>query len=165
MLILAELELTQQNVSVTPEVHIFEIQYRSADYDRALELRERVLRAPLGLTFSKKQLKAESEECHVVAQSAGGEILASASIVWKAPTTAKLRQVVVAPDFQSQGLGTRIVQFAESIAQQKERTLIYCHARKPVTAFYTKLGFQIVGSQFEEIGIDHFRMEKGIPPR
>jgi predicted GNAT family N-acyltransferase len=34
------------------------------------------------------------------------------------------------------------------------------HARETAVPFYLKLGYEVVGGQFEEVGIPHFKMEK-----
>jgi len=34
------------------------------------------------------------------------------------------------------------------------------HARSPVVEFYQKSGYAIIGESFEEVGIQHFRMQK-----
>lgn len=137
-----------------------EIQHRSPDYVSALEFRDRILRAPLGLGFSEEQVEAESTETHLIAKSDTGEVVASACIVWTDATTAKFRQIAVAEEEQGQGLGKQMVEFVESTIWHSGRTLIFCHARQTVSEFYRRLGYEVHGDLFEEIGIPHVRMEK-----
>ncbi|MEM1296073.1 MAG: GNAT family N-acetyltransferase, partial [Verrucomicrobiota bacterium] len=131
------------------EIQHKEVEHRSPDYEKALDLRDRVLRAPLSLDFTKEQLDAESDETHLVAKSVSGDILATACLVWTDETTAKLRQVAVEPDSRGLGLGEEIVRFAESRVALSGRSSVYCHARHTVIGFYEKLGYKIIGTSFE----------------
>jgi len=52
------------------------------------------------------------------------------------------------------------LQFAENIARDRGFKVIVMHARKTAVGFYEKLGYKITSSEFEEISIPHYLMEK-----
>jgi predicted GNAT family N-acyltransferase len=47
---------------------------------------------------------------------------------------------------------------AQDIEMGKQKMVL--HARDSALDFYLSLGYNIVGDQFEEVGISHHRMEK-----
>jgi len=73
-----------------------------------------------------------------------------------------MRQVAVTDQWQSKGLGRRMVRYAERFARDRGFKLMFCHAREDVVPFYTHLGYTLSGDPFVEIGIKHQRMEKGL---
>ena len=69
----------------------------------------------------------------------------------------KLERFAVLPDYRKNGIATAILQ---EILQEVSNTgkNIYLHAQLPVVKLYEKAGFQTVGEQFTEAGIEHFKM-------
>ena len=45
-----------------------------------------------------------------------------------------------------------------AFAQETKVSEIQIHARDDVTSFYERLGFEVVGEPFEEVGIKHRHM-------
>jgi predicted GNAT family N-acyltransferase len=41
-------------------------------------------------------------------------------------------------------------------------TSVFLHSRHYAAGFYEKLGYSICSEVFQEVGMDHFAMEKGI---
>lgn len=72
----------------------------------------------------------------------------------------KMRQVAVAETARGINAGTRMVEFSEKVAREEGYTRIELNARKTAVSFYLKNGYSIVGEEFTEIGIPHFRMIK-----
>ncbi|MGB3616781.1 MAG: GNAT family N-acetyltransferase [Catalinimonas sp.] len=77
----------------------------------------------------------------------------------------KLERFAVDANFRHRGVGTALV---EAILKDlKHHPLgpgkkIYLHAQLPAVALYRKFGFESVGEQFTEAGIEHCKMER--PP-
>ncbi|RYG29002.1 GNAT family N-acetyltransferase, partial [bacterium] len=67
----------------------------------------------------------------------------------------KIRQVAVDPMEQGKGLGAALMRAIEPLCDE-----IYLHARDTAVPFYLRLGYQIVGEPFEEVGIPHRAMRK-----
>jgi predicted GNAT family N-acyltransferase len=102
-------------------------------------------------------LQGEAQMIHVAALEdevlLGGVILKPLSV-----DRLKLRQMVVSPAAQRRGIGRKLVEAAEAIAQARGVRTIELHSRAYACDFYAKLGYRIEGSQFLEVGISHFKM-------
>ena len=55
---------------------------------------------------------------------------------------AKMRQVVVDNNFQSKGLGSKLVLFTETYLSEQDYESVYCHARDVARNFYLKLNYE-----------------------
>lgn len=152
------------------------IAHNSDAYREEIDLRMRVLRAPLGLTFTPEQLAAEAGNLHIAVYlddrmagclmlqpeapddihqaeaGAGGEEIE--------PDTAKMRQVAVDTPLQGQGIGRVLVTFAEEIARQHGYRRIRLAARESAIPFYTRLGYTPHGDLFDEVTLPHLEMRK-----
>jgi predicted GNAT family N-acyltransferase len=138
------------------------IEHGSRQYDQAVRLRDRILRQPLGLRFTGEQLSAESSCLHV-AGFVDDQIVACCVIADRDQDWFKIRQVAVDLKFQRMGLGRQLMTFVhDHIASTgvSDQVKIYCHARKVAQPFYVQLGYRSVGRYFEEVSIQHIRMEK-----
>ena len=137
------------------------IRFQGPEFSEWLALRDQVLRKPLGLDFSREDIAEEAEQVHLVClreeKVVGGLILRKESD----PGVAyHMRQVAVLPEFQGQGIGRRLVAFAENFVMAQGGGTIVLHAREPAVPFYEKLGYQTEGERFEEVGIPHWKMSK-----
>jgi Predicted acyltransferase len=137
------------------------IAYKTPEYEVMVALRSKILRQPLGLTFSEDDLKRDKEDLLLAAffpesrQMIGCCILMPLSEI-----TVQLRQMAVDDFYQGKGLGSELLQFAERVACERNFKYLYLHARKVATGFYKKNGYTIEGSQFIEVGIPHYEMLK-----
>ena len=75
-------------------------------------------------------------------------------------TKLKMRQVVVAEEWQGRGIGKELIGFAEDFAQSKGYQLIEANVRQTAIGFYDKLDYQKQGKEFTEVGIPHMKVEK-----
>lgn len=135
------------------------IVHGSPDYDATVALRDEVLRKPLGLRFTEEQLRAESEDHHL-GGFLDGRLVACLILTPRGSGTLRMRQVAVAADLQHQGLGTRLVQYAEQFAAERGYVEIAAHARDKAVPFYEKLGYEVTGDRFVEVGIPHVTVRK-----
>ena len=129
------------------------------EYLLSLILRYRILRIPLGLTFSSADLAKDKDDVHIGVFD-DNVILASLILTDHGDNTMKMRQVAVDDRHQGQGIGKKLVQYADNYAREKGYKLIHCHARDTAKAFYLSLGYTVVGDEFTEVGIRHYYMEK-----
>ena len=72
----------------------------------------------------------------------------------------RLRQMAVQNNLQGKGIGASMMNYAENVARDAGYSKMIMHARKTVIGFYEKLGYKVVGKEFEEITIPHLVMEK-----
>lgn len=152
----------------TPPYHFVWVAHNSPAYLQTVALRDAVLRRPLGLQFTPEQLATEADQYHLAGYlnlSADENALPSivcCLILQKTDLSSriKMRQVAVVEILQKQGIGGALCQFAEQWAAQQGYAYIYCHARDIAVPFYQKLGYQIEGAPFTEVGIKHYKMFK-----
>lgn len=135
------------------------IDHGSKEYRQMLDLRNQILRKPLGLEFDPKELEREKEDI-LIGAFEEDQMLGCCLLTKVAPDTVKLRQMAVKAGLQGKGIGRVLTQFAENIARDRGIKKVVMHARKTAVGFYEKLGYKVIGEEFKEITIPHFEMEK-----
>lgn len=129
------------------------------DYKAVFNLREAVLREPIGLSLHKEDLSNEVND-HILTATINNTIAACLILSPKSNNSVQLRQMAVAPEWQGNNIGKQLVQYAEQFAWQRGYNNIVLHARISAQGFYHKLGYTVVGDVFTEVGIPHIEMEK-----
>lgn len=71
----------------------------------------------------------------------------------------KLERFAVLDKFRGMGVGQALVK-AVLDDLPADAAYIYMHAQTPAVGLYEKFGFKKIGSEFEEAGIRHYKMEK-----
>lgn len=128
-------------------------------YQQVIDLRQRVLRLPLGLDIHNDDLEAEMEQIIFVFEE--NDTVQGCVLLQHYDATAfKLRQMAVDPEVQQKGIGAQLVAAAEHFALQQGKQRILLHARAAAIPFYEKSGYQVSGDMFPEVGIPHYHMEK-----
>ena len=138
-----------------------QIDHGSSDYQKAIQLRYSILRAPLGLNFSQEDLDNEKEHIHI-ASFEDDDLLGCCMLTKIDQHTLQLRQMAVKANLQRKGIGESIVSFAENIGRDKGYKRIIMHARDTAIGFYEKFGYKVKGDQFIEVNLPHHVMEKNI---
>lgn len=141
------------------------VEHASSWYLAALELRDEVLRKPIGLEFPEYQVDLEVEDIHVVGIEKVAdkeEIVACLLLHRLSPTEVKMRQVAVRPDRQRRGIGSGLVEACEVVARQHGFRKMVLNARETAVPFYLALDYQVLGDPFEEVGLPHFKMSKAL---
>ncbi len=135
------------------------VDFQSDLYYKVVDLRERVLRLPLGLKFQKKDLETDSNEL-IYSLIVAGNPVACVQARPLGCDTVKLRQMAVEQSWQGRGLGKKIISKVEELLRNKSYKQVELHARKTAIGFYLKMGYEIDSDEFTEVGIPHFRMIK-----
>lgn len=135
------------------------IDHGTTEYRQMVKLRDEVLRKPLGLGFTQEELDNERDNMFIGAYD-DDQILGCCMLVEENPSTVRLRQMAVLNDLQGKGIGRALMNFAENLARDRGYKIMSMHARKPVVGFYEKMGYQVTSSEFIEVTIPHFVMEK-----
>ena len=138
---------------------IREIAHNSPEYWATVELRNAILREPLGLQVFVEEFEAENDSCHVACYR-GDRLVGCLVLRPLADGDMQMRQVAVVPELQRQGIGTALVAYSESLAQRMGFRRMILHARDSAGRFYEKLGYSRFGDRFEEVTIPHWAMEK-----
>lgn len=131
-------------------------------HSKTIELRYKVLREPLNLEFTKEQLDSESTQIHLAGVTQTPEAVIACCVLVPKNKSLKIRQVAVKETSRGQGLGSKLMLKAEEIAKEHNLEEVYCHARDYAKDFYLKLGYEIIGESFEEVGLKHWKMRKSV---
>ncbi|MBI1275743.1 GNAT family N-acetyltransferase [bacterium] len=142
------------------ELVLKRVDFGSDAYHQLVELRNRWLRIPLGLTISKRDMEPDAQCLHLGAwlkDEAVGCVLLQLE-----PPTGILRQMAVAERHRHLALGRKLVALLESEARQHGLVEITLHARLEAAGFYEKLGYRRDGDVFEEVTVPHIAMRKSL---
>jgi predicted GNAT family N-acyltransferase len=134
------------------------VPYGSNTWEKAIALREEVLRKPLGSFFTKEELEEERVHLHIVG-FIEEELLATAVLVLEKESM-KMQRVAVAEEKRNVQIGSKMLYYCETIAREKEAKYLYCHARNTAVRFYRNNGYEVEGDYFDEDGIPHLKMTK-----
>ena len=134
--------------------------FDSDDYLKTLQLRESVLRVPIGQKLSMADTSDEAQQLHFGIFKDCELIACVVAKPLDTRATIKLRQMAVSPCFQGQSFGKTLIGSTEKILRQKGYMSIEMSARQTAIGFYEKLGYRTVGDVFMEIGIAHIAMHK-----
>ena len=141
---------------------VIPVPFGTPEFDALLALRYDILRKPLDMDFTAEQIAAEYDSVHLACYDDGWELLGCLTLLPVDKSSVKMRQVAVAAHAQARGVGRFLVDASENWARKKGFSKMILHARETAVPFYLKLGYQKVGKQFEEVGIPHFKMERGL---
>lgn len=136
------------------------IEFATPAYDETVRLRDKILRKPLGLEFTAKEMEAEYQHIHLAAYDDQSSLLACLVLVPLENGVIKMRQVAVDEGLQSKGIGTRLVEASEVFAREQGYQKMELNARDVAIDFYEKMEYQKVGKPFTEVTIKHYKMEK-----
>jgi len=127
-------------------------------YAAELDLRYRVLRAPLGMGRSQVGFAGEERALHVVAEDDGAVV----GCVLFDFASGRLRAMAVDPSRQRSGVGAALVRRLEDEVTARGVRELTLHARADVVGFYERLGYAVEGEPFVEVGIPHRSMRKRV---
>ena len=138
---------------------IKQIDHGTREYQQMVELRNEILRKPLGLSFDAEELTRETEDI-LIAAFEEDKMLGCCLLTKVDPKCVRLRQMAVQNNLQGKGIGAAMMNYAENVARDAGYHKLIMHARKTATGFYEKIGYKVTGKEFEEITIPHYVMEK-----
>jgi predicted GNAT family N-acyltransferase len=130
-------------------------------YGAVLELREEVLRRPLGRSLKNEDLSRDHIDTIFIAEY-DDKVIGCVLLHHLDQVRLQLRAMAVYNEWRGKGIGRLLVTAAEEFAVQKSYEAIILHARKVALGFYTTLGYNITSDEFVEVGIPHYIMEKNV---
>lgn len=143
------------------QVQMKAIVYDSEEYAMELEVRDGVLRRPLGMSLYAENLEAEKADFHIGA-FINNTLVGVLILTRLNEENVKMRQVAVTEAWRSNGIGRELVRFAEKYSQNMGYSTILLNARETAVTFYEKLGYEKLGDVFNEINIPHYKMRKNL---
>ena len=154
-------EQTGQSVELDVEaLELEHILYGSDAYYQTLELRDQILRAPLGLSIWDEDLKQESGQHHFAFLDTNDRPLACLVAVPLGEQRVKLRQMAVAETCRGMGLGRALMQQVEQLIRDAGMLEASLHARVSAQGFYERMGYKALGDVFTEVTVPHVLMVK-----
>lgn len=138
---------------------IKQIDHGTKEYQQMVELRNEILRKPLGLAFDVEELTRETEDI-LIAAFEEDTILGCCLLTRVDKNCVRLRQMAVQNNLQGKGIGAAMMNYAENVARDAGYHKVIMHARKTATVFFEKIGYKATGKEFVEITIPHYVMEK-----
>lgn len=124
------------------------------EFEKVFAIRKRVFVDEQGCP-PELEWEHEEESVHFLALMDG--IPAGASRWRKTDNGYKLERFAVLKEFRGMGVGQALVSTVLKDLPQ-DATYAYLHAQLAAMALYAKFGFIKEGEQFEEAGIQHFKM-------
>lgn len=124
-----------------------------------LDLRFRLLRAPLGMERGTEWFEHERDCLHLVAVRRGA-VVGCVMFHPDGRGGGRLLQMAVDEPLQGTGLGRRLVHVLERELRQRGVRRVVLHARDLAVGFYEKLGYAPFGEPYEEVGIPHISMQR-----
>ena len=140
-------------------MNISEIQKDDALYKKALELRYRLFFKEHNLPKEVLDDGKENESTHI-AMSHENELVTYGRLSALGNGEFQISQMVVAPTYQSQGYGTKLLLKLIQTAQEKGAKSIVLNARTTAIDLYKKQGFRQVGQVYnsDSTGLAHIKM-------
>ena len=136
-----------------------QIDHGTPEYQQMVQLRNQILRQPLGLSFTDDELAREKNDI-LIAAFDDDVILGCCMLCPVDNNTLRLRQMAVNNNLQGKGIGASIMSFAENLARDKGYRNMIMHARNTAIGFYEKFGYKVKGAEFIEVNLPHHVMEK-----
>ena len=137
------------------------IDHGTKEYQQMVNLRNEILRKPLGLGFTADELEREKDDI-LMGAFEDDKLLGCCLLTRMDTRTIRLRQMAVPNNMQGKGIGRALMIFAENIARDLGYKKLCMHARTTAVGFYQKLGYGISGDEFVEVTIPHYIMEKAL---
>jgi predicted N-acetyltransferase YhbS len=133
---------------------------RNADeYTQVWQLREDVLRKPIGMSLKNEDLSGDADDLIFIALHKG-DVVGCLMLHHVNDTTIKLRQMAVGQNWQGRNIGRMLVGAAERHSAAAGYHTVVLHARMVAAGFYDRLGYTPMGDQFTEVGMPHVVMQK-----
>lgn len=143
-------------------ISIKPIHYGSPAYLETLELRNRVMRLPLGLNIHDEDFSFE-QNCVLYAAFDGEQVIGMGSMS-REGDTCKVEYLCVDTAIQSRGLGRQLLEALEGAAREQDAAHICLDARVTAQHFYERAGYHTVGEIFllSYAPVEHILMEKDL---
>lgn len=134
------------------------ISHTDPKYTELWDLRDKILRKPLGMTLEKSNLERDKSNAIFIAEHE--DRIIGCVLMEPHGREIQLRAMAVDDAWQGKGVGRELVLAAEQYSWQQGFEKIVLHARKVAMGFYKSLGYIAYGDEFTEVGIPHYMMEK-----
>lgn len=153
------LELLRHDVRAQLGVELRFIAPKGPLYKEELELRFKILREPLGHSRADVVFPFEAQSVHLLALREGA-VVGCVLFHPEDATSGRLFQMAVDSGLQRSRIGDKLVRALEAELVRRGFRSVHLHARATVVGFYERLGYEVYGEPFVEVGIEHRHMRK-----
>ncbi len=129
------------------------------EFVRYFHFRWQQLRKPLGLPVGSEKDQLEQSAYHCMAVNVEKSVIGIGRIHLHSEHEMQIRYMAVDKAYQRIGVGTGIIQYLLTYAQEKHVTKCWLNARLQACRFYENIGFENKGTIESDLDIPHFRME------
>lgn len=141
------------------KIEIRQIEFGTDEYKKELDLRDKILRKPLGLNIFDDDLENEKNDYHIGAFL--NNVLVGILVLTELnDTEIRMRQVAVEEALRGNSIGSKLVIYAEEFAKRLGYKTMMLNSRKTSIKFYEKLGYEKASEEFVSVTILHYKMEK-----
>ncbi|MBE9094052.1 GNAT family N-acetyltransferase [Tychonema sp. LEGE 07203] len=140
-----------------PQIDIREVQ-NAQELEEMFYQRWLVLRSPLGMEKGSERDDREDGAVHLIGMC-DRQIIASARLRESSPGLGNISYVAVLPEFQNQGIGTKLIENLIVKAQAKNLKTLRLKSRINAIKFYQRIGFTEEGNPSDFLGIPHVFMQ------
>jgi predicted GNAT family N-acyltransferase len=99
---------------------------------------------------------------HAVARNRLGQAIATGRLVMESPRLGRIGRMAVQRTMRGGGHGTAVLHALEAAAAARGANEVTLHAQRSAEGFYARLGYTPYGEPFEEAGIGHIEMRRGV---
>lgn len=132
-------------------IKFIDVEFGSGRYQELLDLRYRILLQPLGLKFLDSFREQEAGFLHIgCIDSVSDKLIGGLIMVPVDNEEIRIMQVAVDDTRQGEGIGKKLIEYAEKTAKEIGYSRMVMHAMLSVVGFYEKLGFRQDSDLFEE---------------
>lgn len=128
----------------------------------AQPIRQTVFVREQGIPAALEWDEADPACTHAVAYNRLGQALGTGRLIEHVPGTAKIGRMAVLPALRGTGVGAQVLEGLMQSARSQGYRQVLLHAQASAVGFYRRAGFAPRGAAFEEAGIEHQEMVKGL---
>ncbi len=137
------------------------IEFNSTEYSAELELRNEILRIPIGMKIFEEVPDDDIADIHIGA-FINKNLIGCLLLTRLNNKIIKMRQVAVNEEYQGKYVGSKMVRYAEDYSRSQGYQEMVLHARDNAVIFYKNLGYEVSGDEFIEVNIPHYEMHKSL---
>jgi len=133
----------------------------TAEVHRAHRVREQVFCVEQGVARSEEIDGLDERALHVLALEPKDQVIGTLRLLLVGDV-AKIGRVAVEREWRRRGIASRMLDAAVAVAQRRGCREARLASQLPATALYERAGFIVASEPFEEAGIAHVWMRRGL---
>ncbi|MBO0447898.1 GNAT family N-acetyltransferase [Enterococcus ureilyticus] len=137
------------------------INWNSEAYWAGVQLRNELLKSSAGKEWIKELPLNEEKDIHMTAMIEGN-VVGTLILSKKSRTIGQIKQVAINEAHQGFGIGKKLLEFAEKVAELMGCQIIILNGRMQAWGFYEHFGYQSIGQAYNDGNVVLKTFEKRI---